>query len=116
MLVMKRSRLIQPVLLMALAGSTLLGGCVVHGSVGVEEPHLYVGVVAAPPPPPQVEVIGVAPQPGYVWMGGYWNWYNGRHVWVPGHWAAGRPGYHWVAHTWVHEGGGWRLHEGHWAR
>ena len=113
---MKRSRLIQPVLLMALAGSTLLGGCVVRGSVGVAVPHVYVGVVAAPPPPPQVEVIGVAPQPGYVWIGGYWNWYNGRHVWVPGRWEAGRPGYHWVAHTWVHEGGGWRLHEGHWAR
>ncbi len=80
-------------------------------------PGYYAGpVVAVAPPVARVEVIGVAPSPGYVWMGGYWNWVGRRHVWVEGRWAPGRPGYHWVPHTWVHVNGGWRMNEGHWAR
>ncbi len=94
------------------AGS-LLSGCIVAPAPG----YYYRGpVVAVAPPPPQVEVVGVAPSPGYVWIGGYWNWVGGRHVWVPGYWGAGRPGYHWVPHGWVHAGGGWRMAPGHWAR
>lgn len=100
----------------ALAGSALLGGCVV---TPVGPPDAYVGVgatVAVAPPPAPVEYVGVAPVPGYVWFGGYWNWVGGRHVWVAGHWGPGRAGYHWVAHRWVRAGGGWRLAPGHWAR
>jgi hypothetical protein len=92
----------------------LLGGCVVYGRAPV--PGVYVGAVAVPPPAPQVEVIGVPPQPGYVWIGGYWDWVGGRHVWAPGYWAAPRPGYRWVPHRWAYGGGGWRLHQGYWAR
>ncbi|HMK84526.1 MAG TPA: hypothetical protein VK437_01095 [Steroidobacteraceae bacterium] len=95
----------------ALLAAALLGGCVVAPA-----PGYYGPVVAVAPPAPQVEVVGVAPTPGFVWFGGYWNWVGGRHVWVAGHWGPGRPGYHWVPHAWVHEGGGWRMHEGHWAR
>jgi hypothetical protein len=97
-----------------LTAATLLSGCVVRGTVGIPAPVVYVAPVA--PPPLQVEVIGVPPTPGYVWIGGYWNWVEGRHVWVGGHWSAPRVGYRWVPHAWVREGGGWRLHEGHWAR
>jgi hypothetical protein len=69
------------------------------------------------PPPPQVEVVGVAPGPGYIWLGGYWNWEGGRHVWVPGRWDVPPRGYHtWVAHRWVPYRGGYRLAPGHWAR
>ena len=113
---MKRTHLAQPVLFTMLASATFLGGCVVRGSVAVPAPAVYVDTVAVAPPPPRVEVIGVAPQPGYLWLGGYWNWEGGRHVWVAGHWEAPRPGYRWVPHEWVHAGGGWRLREGHWAR
>ncbi|MGA9024470.1 MAG: YXWGXW repeat-containing protein [Steroidobacteraceae bacterium] len=113
---MKSIALVRPALLALAATATLLGGCVVSGSVGIPAPRLYVGVVSEAPPPPQVEVIGVPPQPGYVWLGGYWNWVGGRHVWVGGHWEAPRAGYRWVPHEWVHAGGGWRLREGHWAR
>jgi hypothetical protein len=74
------------------------------------------GVVVVAPPAPVVETIGVAPAPGYVWLGGYWDWVGGRHVWVPGRWAPPRPGYHWVPHGWVHGPEGYRLHPGHWAR
>lgn len=106
----------RPLLLAVLACTSVLGGCVVRGTVAVPVPRVYVGAVTVAPPPPQVEVIGVPPQSGYVWVGGYWNWVEGRHVWVGGRWVAGRAGYRWVPHEWVREGGGWRLHEGHWAR
>lgn len=95
-----------------LLGSTLLGGCVVAPAPG----YYRSTVITVAPPVPQVEVIGVAPTPGLVWFGGYWEWSGGRHVWVPGHWGPGRRGYHWVPHTWVRYGGGWRMNPGHWAR
>lgn len=89
-----------------------LGGCVVEPI----QPRFVGEVVLNAPPPAQAEVIGVAPVPGYVWIGGYWNWVGGRHVWVSGHWAAPRSGYYWVPHVWVHTGVGWHLREGYWAR
>jgi hypothetical protein len=97
-----------------LVACALLGGCIVTPA-----PGYYGGggaVVTVAPPAPQVEVVGVAPYPGYVWMGGYWNWVGGQHVWVAGHWHEGRPGYHWVPHQWVAARGGWRMAPGHWAR
>jgi YXWGXW repeat-containing protein len=99
----------------AVASGALLAGCVV---TPVGPPRAYVGVgatVAVAPPPPQPEYIGVAPYPGYIWFGGYWNWVGGQHVWVAGHWGPGRPGYYWVPHHWVATGGGWRMAPGHWA-
>lgn len=94
----------------AVAAALMLGGCVVA-------PVGYQGeVVGVAPPPPQTEVYGPAPAVGYVWIGGYWNWYGGRHVWVPGYWSAPRPGYGWVPHRWVPAHGGWRAAPGHWER
>jgi hypothetical protein len=95
---------------LALASVTLTG-CVVAPA-----PRYYGETVMVAPPPPQVEVVGVAPAPGYVWLGGYWDWVGGRHVWVGGHWEAGRPGFHWVPHRWVPYRGGYRMAAGHWAR
>jgi hypothetical protein len=95
----------------ALAGT--MAGCVVTpASVGVALP--YVTVQA--PPPPQVEMVGVAPAPGYFWIQGNWFWEGGRHVWHPGRWEAPRPGYRWVPHRWERAGGGWREQPGHWDR
>ena len=87
-----------------------LAGCVVYPArVG------YVGdVVYDAPPAPIVETYGVAPGPGYFWIGGYWNWVGGRHEWVGGHWAEPRRGYRWEPHRWEHAGGGWRQRPGHW--
>jgi hypothetical protein len=89
-----------------------LGACVVVP----DQRHQPNGVVMVAPPPPRDENIGEAPQAGYVWIGGYWNWVGGRHEWVNGHWVAPRPGYHWVTHAWVRQGDGWRMREGHWER
>jgi hypothetical protein len=84
--------------------------------VAPNQDHYAGGVVLVAPPAPRVEVEGVAPNPGWVWIGGYWNWVGGRHEWVPGRWAPGRPGYHWVRHAWVRAGDGWRMRPGHWER
>ena len=96
----------------ALLSVSVLGGCVV-----VPAPGYYGGgLVTVAPPEPRVEVVGVAPTPGYVWFPGYWNWNGGAHVWVGGHWGAGRSGYNWAPHAWVRSGGGWRMAPGHWVR
>jgi hypothetical protein len=96
-----------------------LTACVVvpaqpYGDGGYAQQPYYEPVVPVAPPPPRVEYVGPPPVVGYLWIGGYWGWHDGRHDWVPGHWEAPRPGYRWVPHEWVHEGNGWRLHGGHW--
>ena len=78
--------------------------------------HFIGETVVVAPPVAQVEVMGDAPHPGYIYENGYWNWENGRHVWVAGRWEAPRRGYYWEPHVWVHEGNGWRMREGYWAR
>jgi len=86
----------------------ILGGCVV-------EPPLYEATyVTVPPPPPRVEIVGLAPTPGYFWIDGYWRWVGARYEWVPGRWEAPRPGYRYVPHEWVQERGGWRQEPGRW--
>jgi hypothetical protein len=105
-------RLITPARAIALFLATAaLGACVVEP---VRPPYYGGAYVTVEPPPPRVEVIGVAPAPGYFWVSGYWGWAGGRHQWYPGRWEAPRPGYRYVPHAWVREGGGWRLHEGRW--
>jgi hypothetical protein len=99
----------------AAALAAALSGCV------VEAPHhpYYAPapvVVQVAPPAPQVEVVGVPPIAGQIWIGGAWFWEGGRHVWHPGHWDAPRPGYGWVPHRWEHVGNEWHFHEGHWDR
>jgi len=46
--------------------SMALAGCIVVP----DQRHYAGGVVMVAPPPPRVEVIGEAPTPGYVWVGG----------------------------------------------
>ena len=94
------------------AGAVALTGCVV-APVG---PYYNEPVVAVAPPPPQPEYIGVAPYPGYVWLGGYWGWQTNRHVWIGGHWEAPRPGYRWSPHRWDQGPRGWREAPGRWER
>ena len=95
----------------AAALSTLLAGCVVYPAGGY-----YGSTVAYAPPPAQVETVGVAPVPGYFWIGGYWDWVGGRYAWTPGRWSAPRPGYHWAAPHWERHGSGWRMNRGGWRR
>jgi hypothetical protein len=96
---MKRQTLLLAVMAVALSG------CAARGA--------YVTVA---PPPPRVEVFGVAPGPGVVWVNGYWNWGGSRYVWVPGRWQRPPRGRgRWEPGRWEnHHGrysyirGGWR--------
>ena len=90
--------------------SVALSACVVAPAPG------YGVVTYAAPPPVQYEAVGVAPYPGYFWIGGAWFWERGAYAWHPGRWEAPRPGYRWVPHTWAHYGNGWRANPGHWER
>jgi hypothetical protein len=73
-------------------------------------------VIELAPPAPAYEVVGVAPGPGFFWIGGFWNWVGGRHQWVGGRWEAQRPGYAWTPHSWQRDGRGWRSNPGRWER
>src|SRR5208283_2462311 len=88
-------------LVMNLTLGALLAAAVTACVVVPDQRHYAGGVVLVAPPAPREEIIGVAPVPGYVWIGGYWNWVGNSHAWVPGHWVAPRPGHVWVAHQWV---------------
>ncbi|MFZ6875675.1 hypothetical protein ACO0LF_26715 [Undibacterium sp. Di27W] len=115
-----------PLSLSAIAVAAMMTGCVV-----APRPHYYaqpqpvyvpqpvyaqpnVVVVEAAPPAPYAEVIGVAPTPGYIWIGGAWFWEGGRHVWHRGYWSAPRSGHFWVEHRWEQVGHSWHFREGHW--
>lgn len=108
---MNSNHWIKPGRVAAVVLAAALTGCVV-----VPADPYYGGAVTVAPPAPQVEVVGVAPYPGYVWLGGYWNWTGHRHEWVGGHWDAPRPGYRWVPHRWSQGRDGWRLNRGYWQR
>jgi len=54
-------------------GASLLSACVVAPA---RPPH----------PAERVEVVPVAPAPGYHWVKGHYRWEGGAWVWVPGHW------------------------------
>lgn len=100
-----------------LAAGLLVAGCVVAPApvpVAIEADEVYAPV--APPVAP-VELVPVLPFPGAVWLGGYWNWSSGRHVWVPGHYVRPRPGYRWEPYRWEPRArGGWSLRGGIWVR
>jgi len=72
-------------------------------------------VVRIAPPAAIVETRGVAPGPGYVWIGGVHRWDGSAYAWSPGRWEAPpRPGARWVAHRWERRHGGYVFHEGRW--
>jgi hypothetical protein len=63
-------------------------------------------VVNQDPPPPIVETVGVAPGPGYLWIGGYYHWNGGGWVWYRGHYARPpHPGAVWIHPRYEFRGG-----------
>jgi hypothetical protein len=94
--------------------TAVLSACIVAPAPG----YGYYGetVYDAPPAPQYEAVVGVAPAPGYFWIGGGWFWEGGRYAWHPGYWSAPRPGYRWAPRAWERSGRGWHAHEGHWER
>ncbi|MBV8881986.1 MAG: YXWGXW repeat-containing protein [Planctomycetaceae bacterium] len=69
---------------------------------------------AVPPPRTQV-IVGTAPGPDYVWVGGYWSRYRNNWHWIDGRWAhRPRPNAVWVDGRWDHHPQGYRWNHGHW--
>lgn len=108
---MNHQRTIRMAALAAALSSLALSGCVVAPA---QSPYVRVEPVLVAPPPPRVEVVSVAPYPGYIWIGGYWTWQGRGHQWMPGHWEAPRAGYRWEPHRWEQQGREWREHPGRW--
>jgi hypothetical protein len=102
---MKTNGTLKTIAAAALLSASLLTGCVVAPAPGYYRPA---AVVTVAPPAPPVEVVGVAPTPGYIWFPGFYGWEGGVHVW--------HAGYYWAPHRWVAYGGGWRMQPGHWVR
>ena len=73
--------------------------------------------VETAPPPPKVEAVGPSPEPGYVWMPGYYAYYaKTGYQWNDGDWQPSRPGYHWKAPYWEQMGSTWVFTPGEWQR
>ncbi len=92
----------------ALAALALTVACLVPPPPGA----VYVRVA---PPVPVVEVSGVAPGPGFIWIRGYHRWNGSAYVWTPGRWERRpRAGAVWVDGRWRHNRSGYYWVEGHW--
>ena len=72
--------------------------------------------IGTPPPPLRYEARPVAPGPGYAWVDGFYEPFNGRYRWHPGYWnRAPYEGAYYVHPHWDHYPDGWHQHEGYWA-
>jgi hypothetical protein len=72
--------------------------------------------IGQPPPALRYEARPPIPGPGYAWVDGYWEPFQGRYRWHPGYWN--RPPYegaYYVHPHWDHYPDGWHMHEGYWA-
>lgn len=89
----------------------LSSGCVVAvrpAPVVYEQPVGAPGevVVSEDPPAPVYETVGIAPGPGYLWIGGYYHWSGGGWVWYRGHYARPpHPGAAWIRARYEVRGG-----------
>jgi hypothetical protein len=108
----------------ATVGSVLaLSGCVVAvrpapAPVVYEQP-----VPGAPeevtvtqdPPAPLYETVGIAPGPGFIWVGGFYEWNGGGWIWRRGHYAhPPRPGAVWFGPRYEFRGGRRVFIRGYW--
>ena len=77
---------------------------------------VYIGVsVDVAPPPLPVYVQPPCPQPGYIWVPGYWAWGPYGYYWVPGTWVLPpEVGLLWTPGFWGWDGGMYLWHAGYW--
>jgi hypothetical protein len=73
-------------------------------------------VVQSAPPAERVEVVPMAPGPGYAWIRGHWAWHRERWEWKAGYFERiSQPGAVWISGQWVARGNGWIWVEGHYS-
>jgi TonB family protein len=69
------------------------------------------------PPPPKTEDMGASPEPGDIWMPGYYVYYaKTGYQWNDGQWEPPRPGYHWNAPYWEKSRSKWLFIAGGWEK
>jgi len=67
------------------------------------------------PPPAKIENPGTPPEPGDLWMPGYYVHYaRTGYQWNDGQWEAPRPGFHWDAPRWEKYNAKWIFTAGSW--
>ena len=66
------------------------------------------------PPPPKDEAKPTTPEPGHIWVAGYWDYIDGHHVWRDGRWVQGKPDYEYVRARYEFDGKAWQFHVPHW--
>jgi hypothetical protein len=98
-----------------------LAGCITTPAYTVEQaaPPLAdesVTEQATYPPPPLPDYDQPpAPEPGYIWNPGMWQWGVAGYYWVPGTWVAPPAvGMLWTPGYWAPAGGVYVYHVGHW--
>jgi hypothetical protein len=113
------------ILLGASSALLLSSGCVVYSRPGPPPPPVVYAqpgyaepgevVVTEDAPPPVAEVVGIAPGPGFLWVGGYYHWNYGRWVWMRGHYERPpHPGAVWVRPRYAYRGGARIYVRGYW--
>jgi hypothetical protein len=68
------------------------------------------------PPPSKDEAKPATPEPGHIWVAGYWDYIDGHHVWREGRWVQGKAGYEYVRARYEFDGKAWQFHVPHWHR
>src|SRR6266511_2518808 len=75
---------------------------------------LFISVTVAPPPLP-IYVQPPCPEPGFIWIPGYWAWGDEGYYWIPGTWVpAPQPGYYWTPGYWGWNEGVYAWNDGYW--
>jgi hypothetical protein len=116
---MNKSKIVESIALLAVCG-LVATGCEMRvrtpGAVVTTEPAgAEIDVNGPPPAPLDDTVVGVAPGPDYVWIGGNWGWVGNRWAWQGGHWDhPPHPGAHWAAGRYEMRQGRHVYHRGHW--
>ena len=94
------------VVVLSIAGASLLSGCVVRGGIYGHPSH-------APPAPRYVEVEY---RSGYVYTDGRWVWGASGWYWTDGYYVRERPGYYYSQGHWSNHGGRHVWVDGRWGR
>ena len=79
-------------LLSTIALPAAVGILTLAASAPLAEAQVSFGIrIGAPPPPLRYEARPPAPGPGFAWVDGYYEPFNGNYRWHPGYWN--RPPY-----------------------